>query len=168
MRGVGVIYRRGEVCRRGEDCGRNEIWGRNESRAPPFPRTSAPSLSRRRKSVACPATLRVPPPVWRNWQTQRIQNPPPPKGLQVRFLSPASDPAPLRAGRWRFVQTPCASAHRAVPGIQRPGEHRNRSKPDVAGLPSRMLVLRPQGKIGSSTWRLAGTSFSVRWPRPHT
>ena len=48
-----------------------------------------------------PATLRVPPPVWRNWQTQRIQNPPPPKGLQVRFLSPASDPAPLRAGRWR-------------------------------------------------------------------
>jgi hypothetical protein len=28
-------------------------------------------------------------PVWRNWQTQRIQNPPPPKGLQVRFLSPA-------------------------------------------------------------------------------
>ena len=28
-------------------------------------------------------------PVWRNWQTQRTQNPPGSKPLQVRFLSPA-------------------------------------------------------------------------------
>ncbi len=53
-----------------------------------------------------------PAPVSRNWQTQRIQNPPPPKGLQVRFLSPASqatrpaDDAPRPAGDAREADTP--------------------------------------------------------------
>ena len=47
-----------------------------------------PNVLRNQADVSS-ARLLPPTPVWRNWQTQRIQNPPPPKGLQVRFLSPA-------------------------------------------------------------------------------
>ncbi len=43
------------------------------------------------------------PPVWRNWQTQRIQNPPPSKGLQVRFLSPALSKTPSNQVRFDGV-----------------------------------------------------------------
>ena len=46
-------------------------------------------------------------PGWRNWQTQRTQNPPVLGTLQVRFLFPAPEITPLRVSPvWEFTPSP--------------------------------------------------------------